>query len=115
MKNVQVIDGAENCTFSIFQVTDEEFGWLFPEPGQDMQFSEDVMIPDGRTIAGLWDRPIRKQDAMGIHGTVFFEFERKRHLFPASKREADWRSSAINTAQRAMYDAAKITGSSTND
>jgi len=28
MKNIQVIDGAANCTFSIFQATDEEFALL---------------------------------------------------------------------------------------
>jgi hypothetical protein len=34
MKNIQVIDGALNCTFSIFEATDEEFALLFPEPGR---------------------------------------------------------------------------------
>ncbi len=42
MKNIQIIDGASNCTFSIFQATAEEFNLLFPEPGQDIQFSEDL-------------------------------------------------------------------------
>jgi|GEM_PF-2911166 len=32
MKNIQVIDGAQNCTFSIFQATREEFSLLFPGP-----------------------------------------------------------------------------------
>jgi hypothetical protein len=36
MKNIQVIDGALNSTFSIFQATDEEFALLFPEAGQDI-------------------------------------------------------------------------------
>lgn len=30
MKNVQVIDGATNATFSLFQATDEEFAAIFP-------------------------------------------------------------------------------------
>ena len=34
MKNIQVIDGALNCTFSIFQAADEEFALLFPEARQ---------------------------------------------------------------------------------
>lgn len=42
MKNVQVIDGAQNCTFSIFQATDEEFSLVFPEPGQDIEYAEDL-------------------------------------------------------------------------
>ena len=90
MKNVQIIDGAQNCTFSIFKATDEEFGWLFPAARQDIQFAEDIEIPAGRTLAGFWERPIRKQDVMGIHGTVFYDFQQKRHLFPATKREQDW-------------------------
>lgn len=103
MKNIQIIDGADNCTFSVFQATDEEFGWLFPQPGQDIQFAEDVVLPAGRTLAGLWDRPIRKADVLGIHGTLFYEFEKKRQYFPASKREQDWHWQFINGAQRALY------------
>ena len=40
MKNIQVINGALNCTFSVFQATDEEFALLFPEPRQDIQYVE---------------------------------------------------------------------------
>ena len=39
MKNIQVIDGALNCTFSIFQASDEEFTLLFPEAGQEIQYA----------------------------------------------------------------------------
>jgi hypothetical protein len=46
MKNIQVIDGALNCTFSIFQATDEEFLLLFPDPRQDIQYAED--LPDSQ-------------------------------------------------------------------
>jgi hypothetical protein len=42
MKNIQVIDGALNCTFSIFQATEEEFVLIFSEPGQDIQYAEDL-------------------------------------------------------------------------
>ncbi|MGY3582421.1 hypothetical protein ACVIGB_000655 [Bradyrhizobium sp. USDA 4341] len=41
MKNIQVIDGAQNATFSIFQATDEEFELLFPG-GTDVAFREDI-------------------------------------------------------------------------
>jgi len=30
MKNIQVIDRADNCTYSIFGATDEEFESIFP-------------------------------------------------------------------------------------
>ena len=42
MKNIQIIDAGENCTFSLFQATDEEFALLFPEPRQDIQYTEDL-------------------------------------------------------------------------
>ncbi len=32
-KNIQVIDGAVNCTYPIYSVTEEEFRVLFPENG----------------------------------------------------------------------------------
>ena len=34
MKNIQVIDCALNCTFSIFQATDEEFALFFQRSGR---------------------------------------------------------------------------------
>ena len=39
MKNIQVIDGAQNCTFSVFQATD---------PRQDIQYMEDLAEFPGR-------------------------------------------------------------------
>lgn len=107
MKNIQVIDGALNATFSIFQATDEEFGLLFPEPGQDIQFAEDLAaLPRQKALREalrrIWERPVRKRDAMGIHGTMFYELERYRAVYPG-KREESVDPRAINPAQRAMY------------
>lgn len=31
MKNIQIIDGAVNATFSVFQATAEEFDAIFPD------------------------------------------------------------------------------------
>lgn len=102
MKNIQVIDGASNCTFSIFQATDREFALLFAA-GQDIQFAED--LPHGKVkdaLARLWQRPIRKTEAQGIHGTLFFGLPRYRAVFP-DKREDSAISSAINAAQRRLF------------
>jgi len=44
MKNIRVIDGALNCTFSIFQATEDEFVLLFPDPRQDIQYAEDLAL-----------------------------------------------------------------------
>jgi hypothetical protein len=39
MKNIQVIDGGENCVYDIFAATDEEFNLIFA-PGADIAFAE---------------------------------------------------------------------------
>jgi hypothetical protein len=101
MKNIQVFDRAENATFSIFQATDEEFAALFPSPGQDMEFIEDCKVDID--MSSIWERPILKRDAMGIHGSLFFEFEDRKKYYPATKSDVDWDPSSINQAQRELF------------
>lgn len=43
MNSVQVIDGAGNATFSVFQATDKEFKLIYPGDGQDMEIVEDFV------------------------------------------------------------------------
>jgi hypothetical protein len=107
MKNVQVIDGARNATFSIFQATDAEFALIFPND-QDMELAEDVFERLGergaaKVLSGLWERPVLKRDANGIHGTLFYDWSDRRDCLPASKREADWDEHGINAAQRRLF------------
>src|SRR5262245_38778442 len=103
MKNIQIIDGADNCTFSIFQAADAEFAILFPADGQDIQFAEDLDQTGCEVLTAIWERPVRKQDAHGIHGTIFYGFGRKRVHFPTTKRERDWPAGSLNAAQRRLY------------
>jgi hypothetical protein len=103
IKNIQVIDGADNCTFSIFQATDKVFALIFPEAGQDIQFAEDLSKAAIKAIGTIWERPVAKPDANGIHGTIFYEFSKKRKCFPETKRERDWPAYALNPAQRRLY------------
>lgn len=108
MKNVQIIDGANNATFSIFQATDEEFAAIFPAPGQDIEISEDFFARMGdehaRTIVEpMWGRPIHKRDAQGIHGTLYYDYLDRREHLPASKREIDRDEWSINSAERELY------------
>ena len=112
MKNIQIIDGADNATFSVFQATDEEFAEIFPN-GQDMELSEDFheRVGDERARAVLtpiWERPILKRDARGIHGTLYYDWDRKRGHLPISKGEVDWNEHAINEAQRQLFRSARI-------
>jgi len=74
MRNIQIIDGAENATFSIFQATDAEFALIFPDD-QDIELAEDLFERIGNKrardlLTPIWSRPILKRDAMGIHGTL---------------------------------------------
>ena len=75
------------------QFTDEQFALLFPEEGQDIEFIEDVWERLSRkqwkrAFSGAWSRPVRKPDAQGIHGTLFYQLEYKKKFYP-SKRESD--------------------------
>lgn len=109
MKNIQVIDRAENATFSVFQATDEEFSAIFPALGQEIEFIKDFIARcGGDDQAGVilrlvWERPILKRDSHGIHGTLYYEYEDRRKHLPATKREVDWNESAINAAQRLLF------------
>jgi hypothetical protein len=50
MKNIQIIDGAVNATFSVFQATEEEFAIIFPD-GRDMELAEDLIERIGEEAA----------------------------------------------------------------
>lgn len=108
-RNIQTVDGARNCTYPIWQVSDVDFALFFPEPGQEIQSAGDIAsLPQQRAVraagARLWQRPIRKRDAMGIHGTIFFdaELERYRALYSVL-REDGFHHAALTTAQRRLY------------
>ena len=109
MKNVQIIDGAANATFSIFQATDDEFAVVFPD-GREMEVIDEFVERVGEDEAGhvlgpLWLRPILKRDAVGIHGTLFYEADERREFLPSSRREVDWDERYVNEAQRALFAA----------
>jgi hypothetical protein len=108
LRNIQVVDGADNATFSIFKATDEEFRQIFPGFDQDMEISEDFVKRVGEAQAAqilqaIWDRPILKRDANGIHGTLYYNAEQRRLYVPSSKREVDFDPSAVNSAQRRLF------------
>jgi hypothetical protein len=108
LKNIQIIDRAENATFSVFQATEEEFSSIFPADGQDIELIEDFIVRFGdiqalRILNPVWERPILKRDAHGIHGTLYYGYEDRRKYLPVTKREVDWNPSAINSAQRRLF------------
>jgi hypothetical protein len=109
LKNIQIIDRAENATFSVFQATEEEFSAIFPADGQDIEFIEDFIArcgggdQAGLILAPIWERPVLKRDAHGIHGTLYYEYEDRRKYLPATNREVDWYEGAINSPQRRLF------------
>jgi ribosomal protein L18 len=107
VKNIQIIDGAVNATFSIFQATEDEFAVIFPD-GRDMEIAGDLVERVGeevanRALTSLWQRPVLKRDAAGIHGTLFYDAEERREFMPTSMREVDWNERFINEAQRNLF------------
>lgn len=92
MKNIQVIDGALNCTYDVFAATEEEFALIFPS-GADVEFSTDFFDRVGNDKAGavtssLWKRRLDKKTISGIHGTFFYQMDFKKKYYP-TKKEAE--------------------------
>ena len=95
MKNIQFIEPAENCSFSIHSISDEDFSLVFPQPGQDIEFVEELEGRVGRDRVGVLiqritsrESRVSKRDAAGIHGTLFLGFPKRKQFFP-TKREED--------------------------
>ena len=95
LKNIQVIDGADNCVYDVFSATEEEFDFIFPK-GTDIAFIDEVVArhkgSDARikledAFNRIWLRRIRKSEAMGIHGVLFYELERKKRYYPSRRDE----------------------------
>jgi hypothetical protein len=108
LRNIQIIDGANNATFSVFQATDIEFAQIFPAADQDMEIANDFVHRVGEaqaklTFDAICERPILKRDANGIHGTLYFNYDSKRRHMPRSKREVDLDERSINDAQRKLF------------
>jgi hypothetical protein len=91
MKNIQVIDGAENCVYDVFAASEEEFSLIFPE-GQDVAFSDEVFERGNEetlieTFNNIWKRRIPKREVLGIHGVLFYGFEDKKQYYPTRRDE----------------------------
>jgi len=92
MKNILVIDSAENCAYDIFSASETAFEKIFPS-GQDIEFIEDVekrLNEDEFTnlFEAIWKSPIKKSEVKGIHGTLFYGLEFKKKYY-ANKKDSD--------------------------
>jgi len=91
--NIQVIDGANNCSYDIFEVEEDAFRLIFPGVDQDVEFIDDFVSRVGddeavEVLNKIWRRPVEKKSVHGIHGTLFYELEFKKIYYP-TKRESD--------------------------
>ncbi|MEH6631246.1 MAG: hypothetical protein V7776_10480 [Halopseudomonas aestusnigri] len=91
-RNIQVIDNAENCTYSIFKLEESVFRVIFPN-GQDVEFIEDLVNRIGEEkvlelLAPMWKCEEPKSKVIGIHGTLFYQLEFKKKYYP-SKKESE--------------------------
>jgi len=92
MKNIQIIDGADNCVYDIFSATEEEFALIFPVE-TDIAFINEVYEKGNpekldSAFIQIWKRRVSKKDAMGIHGILFYDNEHKKIYYPNRKDEA---------------------------
>jgi hypothetical protein len=91
MKNIQVIDSAENSVYDIFAATEDEFALIFPA-NQDVGFIEEIMARGPETqlneaFKRIWARRIPKREAMGIHALLFYGLDEKRQYYPTRRDE----------------------------
>jgi hypothetical protein len=91
MKNIQVIDSADNCVYDIFGATDAEFSLLFRD-GEDVAFIDEVLERGDRAaldaaFVEIWKRRKPKRDANGIHGLLFYGLEWKTVYYPTRRDE----------------------------
>jgi hypothetical protein len=89
MKNIQIIEPAQNCTYDIFSIDDESFDLIFPN-NQDIEFNDDLFLRLGKNSALdlinlLWKNRVNKKDVQGIHGTLFYDMPEKKQFYPTKK------------------------------
>ncbi|QIZ08592.1 hypothetical protein HFZ78_19295 [Priestia megaterium] len=86
-KNVQVIDGAINSTFEVYEVDIELFDILFPN-GNDIAFVSDFPnLEDSDFYERFYSKMVNKKKVKGIHGTPHLD-DIAKESFP-NRRETD--------------------------
>jgi hypothetical protein len=91
MKNIMIVDGAENCVYDIFATPEDDFALIFPE-GTDIAFIEDIeRRPNAELVfealKRTWSNRIPKREAVGIHGILFYQLYGKRKYYPTLQDE----------------------------
>jgi hypothetical protein len=93
MKNIQAIDGADNCSYDIYAATEAEFSLILPA-GTDIAFSDEVWEREEESklkvvFEALWQRPVKKEEVQGIHGTLFYQMPQKKNIYPTRRWDGE--------------------------
>jgi hypothetical protein len=96
MKHIQIIDGAVNSIFEIYEVSDELFQLIFPGDS-DIAFSNDVEYAfqkmDGDQLWALvYESRVDKKDVLGIHGTLHLTGSNCKKEFYPTRKETEVRT-----------------------
>jgi hypothetical protein len=88
MKNIQVVDGALNCVYDIFQASDDDFAQISGNES-DIAFGEDFQGRDDLlpVFERVWRGRVPKVQAQGIHGMYFVGLELKKAYYPTRRDE----------------------------
>jgi len=90
MKSIQFIDSAQNCTYDVFAVTEDNFRLMFPAERQDIEFMGDFIERVGEEVADrvcerVFAKKLEKESIAGIHGTLFYEQGYKKKFYPTKR------------------------------
>ncbi|MGM0806845.1 MAG: hypothetical protein ACQET8_19030 [Bacillota bacterium] len=70
-RNIQIVDGATNSTFDVFEISVEQYSILFPN-GRNVSFLDDFphLDDDADFWSNLFSNKLEKCIVNGIHGTL---------------------------------------------
>jgi hypothetical protein len=92
LRNIQVIDGADNCAYDVFAVEEHDFDAIFPG-GRDVEFADEFAARVGEKLATevfsrMWTHRLNRKTVQGLHGTLFYGLAAKKAFYP-TKKEAE--------------------------
>jgi len=93
MKNIQIIDGAVNSVFEVYEVSDDLFELVFPNNG-DIAFLNEVderfeKVGGDQNWELVYKKQVDKKHILGIHGTLHLTGSHCEKDYYPSHKEAE--------------------------
>jgi hypothetical protein len=93
MKNIQIIDGAVNSVFEVYEVSDELFELMFPG-NSDIAFMNEVdelfqRVGGDQKWELVYRNKVDKKHVLGIHGTLHLTGSYCEMGYYPSRKEAE--------------------------